>query len=305
MASSPRDPRRYDTDLSDEQWAVVEALLPPPSKDGPKEKHPRREIVNAIFYVVRTGCAWRHLPSDFPPWQTVYGWFARWSDDGTVARVHDRLRNAVRDQAGRDPMASAGIVDAQSVQGVATVAATSRGYDAGKKTNCPDGRKRHIVVDILGLLMVVLIVVLVTAANVQDRDGGRRVLDRAKTAMPSIATVWADGGYAGKLVAFAQALLRITVEIVRKKDGQRTFEVLPRRWVVERTLSWISACRRLDHDYERLPEHSETMVHWAMIGSWFGALHRFPDDAHGSPPPPPNQDLRHDLRGLGPADQAL
>jgi transposase len=259
MASSPRDPRRYDTDLTDEQWAVVEALLPPPSKDGPKEKHPRREIVNAIFYVVRTGCAWRHLPSDFPPWQTVYGWFARWSDDGTVARVHDRLRNAVRDEAGRDPMASAGIVDAQSVQGAATVGATSRGYDAGKKTN---GRKRHIVVDTLGLLMVVM----VTAANVQDRDGGRRVLDRAKTAMPSIATVWADGGYAGKLVAFAQALLRITVEIVRKKDGQRTFEVLPRRWVVERTLSWISACRRLDHDYERLPEHSETMVHWAMIG---------------------------------------
>src|SRR5215212_1958995 len=108
MASSPRDPRRYDTDLTDEQWAVVEALLPPPSKDGPKEKHPRREIVNAIFYLVRTGCAWRHLPSDFPPWQTVYGWFARWSDDGTVARVHDRLRNAVRDEAGRDPMASAG-----------------------------------------------------------------------------------------------------------------------------------------------------------------------------------------------------
>ena len=109
-------------------------------------------------------------------------------------------------------------------------------------------------------------VVMVTAANVQDRDGGRRVLDRAKTVMPSIATVWADGGYAGKLVVFAQALLRITVEIVRKKDGQRAFEVLPRRWVVERTLSWISACRRLDHDYERLPEHSETIVHWAMIG---------------------------------------
>ena len=258
MASSPRDPRRYDTDVTDEQWAWLEGLLPPPSKDGPKERHPRREIVNAILYVVRTGCAWRHLPSDFPPWQTVFRYFSRWRREGVV-QVHDRLRDAVRDAEGRDPMASAGIVDAQSVKGSDTVGAATRGFDAGKKVN---GRKRHIVVDTLGLL----IVVMVTAASVQDRDGGRRVLAKARMAMPSIARVWADGGYAGKLVRFALSALRITVEIVKKNDGQRTFQVLPRRWVVERTLSWISRCRRLDHDYERLREHAEAMVHWAMIG---------------------------------------
>jgi transposase len=260
MATSPRDQRRrYETDLTDEQWALVEPLLPPASKDGPKPKHPRREIVNAIMYVVRTGCAWRHLPTDFPPWGTVFWWFRRWSRDGVVTRVHDRLRDAVRDREGRDPMASAGIVDAQSVKAADTVPAATRGYDAGKKVN---GRKRHIVVDTLGLL----IVVMVTAARVQDRDGGRSALDRAKIVMPSLARVWADGGYAGKLVRFSQTMLRITVEIVKKTEGQHTFEVLPRRWVVERTLSWISRCRRLDHDYERLPEHAETMVRWAMIG---------------------------------------
>jgi len=119
-----------------------------------------------------------------------------------------------------------------------------------------------VVVDTLGLLVVVM----VTTAAVQDRDGGRRVLDRAKMAMPSIAHVWTDGGYAGKLVSFAATVLRMAVEIVKKPAGQNTFQVLPRRWVVERTLSWITACRRLDHDYERLPEHSEAMVHWSMIG---------------------------------------
>jgi transposase len=259
MAAAPGDPRRYETDLTNEQWALVEPLLPPRSKDGRRPRHEYRDIVDAILYVVRTGCAWRHLPSDFPPWQTVFGYFTRWRKDGVVAAIHDRLRDAVRDEAARDPMASAGIVDAQSVKGSATVSAASRGYDAGKKVN---GRKRHIVVDTLGLL----IVVMVTTAAVQDRDGGRRVLDRAKIDMPSLAQVWADGGYAGKLVGFAQTVCRIVVEIVKKPAGQSTFQVLPRRWVVERTLAWISACRRLDHDYERLPEHSEAMVHWSMIG---------------------------------------
>ena len=156
-------------------------------------------------------------------------------------------------------MASAGIVDAQSVKGADTVGADSRGYDAGKKVN---GRKRHVVVDTFGLL----IVVLVTAANIQDRDGGRAVLDRARMAMPSIALIWADGGYTGKLVAWARQYCRIQLDIVRKPEGQHTFEVLPRRWVVERTLSWLYRWRRLDRDYERLPAHSQAMVKWAMIG---------------------------------------
>ena len=211
------------------------------------------------MYLNRTGCSWRQLPHDFPPWETVYWYFKTWTDDGVTDRIHDALRAAVRDAAGRDPMASAGIVDAQSVKGADTVGAHSRGYDAGKKVN---GRKRHIVVDTLGLL----IVVLVTAASLQDRDGGRRILDRARMAMPSIALVWADGSYAGKLVAWVTRYCRIVLEIVRKPEGQRTFEVLPRRWVVERTLSWLVRWRRLDRDYERLPTHSEAMVKWAMIG---------------------------------------
>lgn len=249
---------RYPSDLTDAQWALIEPMVAV-KPGGRPAKHPRRRVVDAILYLTRTGCSWRQLPHDFPPWESVYGYFQRWNEDGTTDRIHDALRDAVRDQAGRDPMASAGIVDAQSVKAADTVGAGSRGYDAGKKTN---GRKRHIVTDTLGLLVVVL----VTAASVQDRDGGRLVLGRARMAMPSIVLVWADGGYAGRLVTFARQYLRIALEIVKKPEGQRGFEVLPRRWVVERTLSWISRCRRLSKDYERLPEHAEAMVKWAMIG---------------------------------------
>ena len=132
MASSPSSPRRYPSDLTDQQWLLIEPLLPPPSTGGRREKHSRHEIVNAVFYLLRTGCAWRQLPTDFPPWETVYWHFKRWRADGTVDRVHDRLRDQLRDSAGRDPMASAAIVDAQSVKGADTVGAGSRGYDAGK-----------------------------------------------------------------------------------------------------------------------------------------------------------------------------
>ena len=152
-----------------------------------------------------------------------------------------------------------GIVDSQSLKGADTVGHGSRGYDAGKKTN---GRKRHIVVDTLGLLVVVL----VTAASVQDRDGGRLVLAKARMKMPSIVLVWADGGYAGTLVDFARRMLFIAVEIVRKPQGQHTFQALPRRPVVERTLSWLVRCRRLGRGYERLPAHAEAMVKWVMSG---------------------------------------
>jgi len=173
--------------------------------------------------------------------------------------VHDRLRDRLRDAEGRDPMASAGVVDSQSLRAADTVGADQRGYDAGKRTN---GTKRHIVVDTLGLLLVVL----VTAASVQDRDGGRRLLDRLRFAMPSVALVFADGGYAGRLVRWATDRLRLMIEVVRKPADQQGFAVLPRRWVVERTLSWLMRCRRLVRDYERLPESHEAMVKWAMIG---------------------------------------
>lgn len=255
MASS--SPRPYPSDLTDEQWALIEPMVPV-KPGGRPAKHPRRRIVEAILYVDRTGCSWRSLPHDFPPWDTIYWYFKRWNAEGTTDRIHDALRAAVRDRAGRDPMASAGIVDSQSVKAADTVGASSRGYDAGKKIN---GRKRHIVTDTLGLLVVVL----VTAASLQDRDGGRLVLNRARMKMPSIVLVWADGGYAGKLLAFAQHYLFITVQIVKRTDKRPTFEVLPRRWVVERTLSWLMRTRRLARDYERLPEHSEAFVKWSMI----------------------------------------
>ncbi|MBW8767132.1 MAG: IS5 family transposase, partial [Geodermatophilales bacterium] len=163
MGSSPA----YPSDLTDAQWALIEPLVPVLSsrgrgtRGGRPPKYPRRRIVDAILYVDRTGCSWRQLPHDFPPWDTVYFYFQRWAADGTTDRIHDALRDAVRDAAGRDPMASAGAVDSQTVPGASTVGRNSRGWDAGKKTN---GRKRHLVVDTMGLLVVVL----VTAASVQE-----------------------------------------------------------------------------------------------------------------------------------------
>jgi len=250
---------RYPSDLTDEQWELVDPLLSVPNTFGCPEKHPRSEVVNAIQYVVRTGCSWRQLPKDFPPWGTVYWHFARWRKDGSLDRLHDALRDQVRRAEGRQEQPTAAIIDAQSVKGAATVGAASRGYDAGKKVN---GRKRHVVVDTVGLLLLVM----VTTASVQDRDGARPVLDAMAVLYPGVRHVWADGGYAGKLVEWAKAALRIVVEIVKKKEGQHGFEVLPRRWVVERTLSWITGCRRLDRDYERLTQTSEAMIKWAMIG---------------------------------------
>src|SRR3954453_2721472 len=260
MGSSPA----YPSDLTDAQWALIEPLVPARSsrgrgtRGGRPLKYSRRRIVEAILYVDRTGCSWRQLPHDFPPWQTVFYYFQRWAADGTTDRIHDTLRDAVRDAAGRDPMASAGAVDSQTVPGGATVGKNSRGYDAGKRIN---GRKRHVVVDTLGLL----IVVLVTAASVQDRDGAIRVLDRAKMAMPSLVLIWADAAYSRRAQDFAARALRILVQVVAKLGGQSGFVPLPRRGGVERTHAWITGHRRMSRDYERLPAHSEAMIKWAMI----------------------------------------
>ncbi len=254
-----RKPTPYPSDLTDSQWELIAPMVPAALPGGRPAIHDRRGIVEAILYVNRTGCSWRQLPHDFPPWQTVFGYFQRWNESGVTDRIHDALRAKVRDRGGRDPMASAGMVDAQAVKGADTVGSDTRGWDGGKRVN---GRKRHVVTDSLGLLVVVL----VTAASVQDRDGGRLALSRAKTVMPSMVLVWADGGYAGRLVAWVAEHCRMTLDIVRKPKVQRGFSVLPHRWLIERTLAWIVRCRRLDHDYERLPAHSEAMVKWAMVG---------------------------------------
>jgi transposase len=252
-----RPGRRYPSDLSNPEWAVIEPLLPGPCPRGRPLVHARRVIVDAILYVNRTGCAWRYLPKDFPPWRTVYGYFARWRDDGTLARLHDRLRDQARAAAGRDPRPTAAVIDSQSVKAADTVPKASRGWDNAKKVN---GRKRHIAVDTTGLLLAVVI----TAASVQDRDGARPLLWNLSRCCTRIRLAWADSGYsARKLAAWASAL-KIQLEIVRK-PSTHTFEVLPRRWVVERTLAWITAHRRCARDYERLPESHEAMVLWAMI----------------------------------------
>jgi transposase len=263
-APAPAEPtpttRTYPSSLSDAEWAVLAPLLKRPAspQGGRPPKHPLRHIVDAIRYLVRTGCAWRLLPRDFPPPGTVYWWFAKWATDGTLQQLHDVLREQVRVQAGRNPTPTAAIIDSQSVRAADTVPGSSRGWDAGKKVN---GRKRHLAVDTLGLLLVVL----VTAASVQDRDAARPLLWRLRAGYRGIRLCWADAGYAGKLVAWAAELLHLVVQIVRKRPGQSTFEVLPRRWLVERTLAWISKHRRCVRDYERLPTHHEAMVTWAMI----------------------------------------
>jgi putative transposase len=213
--------------------------------------------VEAILYLDRAGCAWRYLPCDFPPWQTVYGYFAAWRDDGTLARLHDALRAQVRAADGRDPEPTAAVIDSQSVRAADTVPKATRGWDAAKKVN---GRKRHIAVDTTGLLLAVVI----TAACVQDRDAARPLLWNLRRACRHVRLVWADAGYAaGKLATWAAAL-RLTVQVVVKRDPH-AFEILPRRWVVERTFAWISKHRRTVRDYEHLTASHEAMILWAMI----------------------------------------
>jgi transposase len=252
--------RRYPSDTTDAEWAVIAPLIPtgqPGRRGGRPPVHARRDIVDAIRYVAHNGCVWRALPADFPPWQTVYDYHARWTADGTVNQLHNTLREQVRAAAGREPEPTAAIIDSQSVRAAETVARASRGYDAGKKVN---GRKRHIAVDTIGLLLVVA----VSAASVQDRHAGRALIWAVRACCQRVALTWADSGYSGTLVDVAAAF-GVTLRIVAKLAGQVGFRVLPRRWVVERTLAWISRCRRTVRDYERLPEHHAAMVQWSMI----------------------------------------
>ena len=252
-----RRPRRYPSDTSDAEWQVM-SLHVPAGGPGRAVSYPRRDIVDAIRYLAHNGCVWRALPADFPPWPTVYHYFRAWARDGTLTRLHDSLREQIRAAEGRNAQPTAALIDSQSVRAAETVARASRGYDAGKKIN---GRKRHIVVDTTGLLLIVM----VTTGAIQDRDAARALLWALRTCFQRVSMIWADAGYQGQLVYWAHARLGLTVEIVRKLAGQIGFQVLPRRWVVERTLSWITRSRRTVRDYERHPEHHAAMVQWAMV----------------------------------------
>jgi transposase len=217
--------------LTDAQWALLEPLLPPPGNTGGRggrpEKHPRRRVLDAIFYLVRGGIAWAALPAEFPPAKTVYGLFRRWAAADVWVRIHDALRDRARVAAGRHPSPTAAVIDSASVRGADTVPARSRGYDAGKRVH---GRKRHLAVDTGGLLLAVV----VTLAGLRDRDGAVRLLAALRAQCATLALVWADGGYAGRLVSWARAVLAVTVTIVKRTDARTGFRVLPRRWVVER-----------------------------------------------------------------------
>jgi transposase len=248
--------------VTDAQWAILEPLLPPPGntagRGGRPEKHSRRAVLNAIFYLVRGGIAWRQLPHEFPPAMTVYDLFRRWAKTGTWQQIHDALRDLVRVHAGRNPLPTAASIDSQTVRGANTVPATSAGYDAAKKTK---GRKRHIAVDTLGLIVAVV----VTAASIQDRDGACRVLTALRAHITTITHIWVDGGYAGRAVTWARKTFNITLDVVKHPDKTPGFRILPRRWVVERTFGWITQYRRCVRDYETLPEHHAAMIHTAMI----------------------------------------
>ena len=248
--------KAYRTDLTDAQWKLLKPMLPPPATRGRKRKVELREVLNAILYLLHTGCQWRDLPHDFPAWQTVYGYFRRFQNSGLLEQINQRLRERVRQQEGRKRTPSAAIIDSQTVK--TTEAGGERGYDAGKKIN---GRKRHILVDTIGLLLLVV----VHSAGLQDRDGAKRVLERVKGRFSRLKLIWADAAYGGQLVGWVKEQLRVVLEIVRRSDEAVGFEVLPRRWVVERTLAWISRCRRLSKDYEAKPETSEAFVYLSMI----------------------------------------
>jgi putative transposase len=248
---------RYTTDLSDAEWQFIHYCFPKPNKTGRPREHAYRELLNGMFYVLRTGCQWRNLPKDFAPWRTVYHYLRKWRRSGLWEQIHTHLREHLRQLEGRKRQASAAIMDSQSIK--STECSDARGYDAGKKVN---GRKRHVLVDTLGLILMVLVL----PANIQDRDAARQLLERfyGPQRRRRVKRIWADGGYTGALVAWAQTLWRCTVEIVKRTEAH-VFKVLPRRWVVERTFGWLGRYRRLNRDYERQAHTAETMVYLAMI----------------------------------------
>src|SRR5271157_4413855 len=257
-----RDKLRYPSDLTDAEWEHIALLIPPAKRGGRKRTVDLREIVNGLMYVLSTGCQWRYIPKDLPPKSTLYDYLVRWNDDNTLIAIHHALYLQCREMIQREPSPTACVIDSQSVKSTEKGGRNidPSGYDAGKKIK---GKKRHILVDTEGLLMHAV----VHPADVQERDGGILVLATLFGLYPFLKKLFADGGYQGPKfrAALANLLPELSVEIVKRSDTAQGFEVLPRRWVVERTFAWLNRCRRLAKDFENLTRTALTFVKLASI----------------------------------------
>lgn len=254
--------------MTDSQWNHIKEWIPAECQRGRPRELDMRQVVNAMFYVVRSGIQWRMMPKEYPKWSSVYYYFRKWTEMGVWQQIHDRLRAQVRQRSGRHKHATGGSIDSQSVKG--TSVPGIRGYDANKKIK---GRKRHLLVDTLGLVMKVT----VTTADVQDRDGAQLLLSALPGTCKSLRKIWADAAYRGKLLDWVDSKFKFKLEVVSKEKDQRGFQVLPRRWVVERTFGWLSANRRLNKEYEELPETSESMIYISMLHLMLKRVARAPN----------------------------